>query len=128
MRKGQSKTRIYVASRVFRVGMWRKLRDQGFPIISSWIDEPQPSKKTNRELWRRNATDLRMANRCVIYVERADLPLKGVLFEAGACAIRGTPVRIVTDIPIEERDALLGSWIHHPRVSFFGDVRLACRP
>lgn len=121
----------YVASRASipeRSEMWRRLRSEGSCISSTWIDEAAPGQtKSMSELWQRIQEEIRQSTHLVLYVERADLPLKGALIEAGMALAMGLEVRIV------ERDfsgsddlrRLLGSWIKHPLVVFFSDVRFA---
>lgn len=90
---------VYVASRASipqRAAMWRQLRAEGAPIISTWIDEAGDGEtKDFAELWTRIASEIRRADRLVLYAEANDFPLKGALIEVGLALARGKPIFIV---------------------------------
>lgn len=112
---------IYVASRASipeRSAMWRRLRDeQGWPIISTWIDEAGEGETASfAELWARIEGEIRASKAFILYAERNDFPLKGALIEVGMALGMGKEVAMVLpDIVLTERTARpVGSWIHHP--------------
>lgn len=112
---------VYVASRASipeRSAMWRRLRDGGAPIVSSWIDEAGPGETASMlELWERIAAEVAESVGVVLYVEFGDLPLKGALVECGMALALGKIVVVVMPGSTEaERRKLLGSWIEHPSV------------
>lgn len=114
---------VYVASRASipaRAEMWRGLRSQGWPIVSTWIDEDGPGQtKDIRKLWMRIVREVASAEGLILYVEPADFPLKGGLIEVGmALAFRIPVVVVAPSVAIDQRSGQpLGSWVHHPLVS-----------
>lgn len=114
---------VYVASRASvpeRPAMWRRLRDAGYPIISTWIDEAGAGETAdNGELWARIAREISGAERLVLYVEPEDFPLKGALVEVGMAIAAGVPVVVVApNVPLEVHTLRpLGSWAAHPMVT-----------
>lgn len=123
--------KIYAASRASvpeRPAMWKKLREQGVRIVSSWIDEAEPTADLG-ELWARIATEIASADVLVLYAEKEDFPLKGAFIEAGLALGMGKPIRVV--LPGVELEAPsyrpIGSWIKHPLVSIHSDVEEACQ-
>lgn len=125
MKKG-----IYIASRASlpeRPAAWRRLRDDGYPIISSWIDsidktvEFQSQSECDQlmsELWLKFVTEIQSSERLIVYVEADDFPLKGTLVEVGIALGSGIPIFIVAPgVTIEEGTYRpIGSWIKHPLV------------
>jgi hypothetical protein len=125
------KNAIYVASRASipeRGAMWRKLRDNGVPISSSWIDEDGAGQSLMTELWPRILNEVANCTALVLYVVRSDLPLKGAFVEVGAALALGKRVYLVTpDINKQvDRIALLGSWVEHPNVYLEDSIVMAC--
>ncbi len=122
---------IYVASRASvpeRPAMWRALRAEGALIVSSWIDESGQGETADfSELWERIESEIRSAERLVLYVEAEDFPLKGALVEVGIAIGQGKPVWVVAPgVELNVRDLKpLGSWSKHPCVRFSGSVREA---
>ncbi|MFY2597169.1 hypothetical protein ACOTHJ_12965 [Achromobacter xylosoxidans] len=123
---------IYGASRASipeRPAMWRQLREEGWPIISTWIDEADVGATGDfAELWARIEREIRQAAGLMLYAEASDFPLKGALIEVGIALGAGKPVAVVApDVEIQGPDFRpLGSWIAHPRVKVFrnrGDAR-----
>lgn len=125
MKKG-----IYIASRASlpqRSATWRTLRDEGYPIISSWIDEidktyrfetPEESEEFISHLWLRFSQEIQRAERLIVYAEPDDFPLKGTLVEVGIALGCNTPVYLVLPGVDIEADTYrpVGSWINHPLV------------
>ena len=114
---------IYVASRASdptRPAMWRKLRAEGWPIVSSWIDEAGAGETASlSELWSRIDREIRASSGVIVYAEADDFPLKGAYIEAGIALGAGLPVAVVLPgVELAPRsDRPIGSWIRHPRVS-----------
>lgn len=119
------KNGVYVASRASlpaRPAMWRLLRSEGWPIVSSWIDEAGPGETADMcELWSRIRGEIASSIGLVLYVEREDFPLKGALVEAGIAIGLGKPVVVVLGggLTLEPGSMRpLGSWSQHPLVEF----------
>lgn len=119
---------LYVASRASapeRPAMWRKYRELGLPIISTWIDEAGEGETAcNRELWQRIEREVTGASALIFYAEPGDFPLKGALVEVGMALAAGIPVRVVIPgVDLQPRSLRpLGSWAMHPLVSFYDSV------
>ncbi len=78
------KIKIYVASKTKHAPLWIKLRNSGYPIISTWIDESGQGKTTDLvDLWQRCIQEASIADICLVYSEEDDC-LKGTLVEMGA--------------------------------------------
>lgn len=113
---------IYVASRASvpgRAAMWRRLRGEGWPIVSTWIDEAGEGETGDfGELWARIAREVTGAAGLVLYAEPGDLPLKGALVEVGMALAAGLPVvAILPGVVLEPRSMRpVGSWLAHPNV------------
>lgn len=114
---------IYVASRASspeRPAMWRALRDAGWHITSSWIDEAGEGQTASfTELWGRIEREIRGSLGLIVYAEPEDFPLKGAYLEAGIAIGAGLPVAVVMPkVELEARsDRPVGSWIRHPGVT-----------
>ena len=128
-----TKPRIYAASRASvpeRPAMWRKWRDAGHAIVSTWIDEAGEGQTADLgELWQRIQAEISSADRLVLYVEESDFPLKGALVEVGMALGMGKEVWIVSPgVELEPRSLRpIGSWAKHPRVHFCTDMHDALR-
>lgn len=86
---------IYIASKVKHAARWRKLRERGVPIRSSWIDEAGEGETTDWPgLWERCIDEASSAYTLVVYCEPGE-QLKGALAEVGAALANGTPVYAV---------------------------------
>lgn len=122
---------IYIASRASipeRAAEWRRLRSEGVPIISSWIDEDGEGATDDfGELWQRIHAEVTSARLLVLYVEPGDFPLKGALVEVGMALAAGVSVCVVAPgVELESRSMRpLGSWAAHPFVHFAPDVATA---
>lgn len=102
-----------------RSAMWRKLREDGWQITSTWIDEAGEGETADLgELWRRITQEIFQAKGLILYAEKNDFPLKGALLEAGIAIGMGKPVIVVLPcITLEQPSCRpIGSWIRHPLV------------
>lgn len=122
---------IYVASRASlpeRPARWRQLRDAGWPIVSTWIDEAGEGETADLgELWTRIESEVRRSAGLLLYVESDDFPLKGALIEVGMALGMGRRVGVYAPgVSLEERSMRpLGSWARHPMVSMFDTLEAA---
>lgn len=123
MRKG-----FYVASRASlpeRSAMWRRQRERGAIINSTWIDEAGEGETADfGELWTRIDKEIGLSSALILYAEPDDFPLKGALIEAGIALGHGIPVRVVLPgVVLDGRTSRpIGSWIQHPLVKRFETV------
>lgn len=76
--------------------MWRQLRTQGVPIISSWIDDGEETSINFAEAWPRYLAEASRASNMLVYLEHGDI-LKGGLVEVGAALASGVEVVIIGD-------------------------------
>ena len=98
--------------------MWRALREAGYPICSSWIDEAGPGETSDlSELWTRIQAEVTGSIGLVFYAEPSDLPLKGAYVEVGMALSAGLPVVVVLWGFSSDEEGRVGSWIRHPGVS-----------
>lgn len=89
---------IYIASKTKHADKWRKLRADGWNIISTWIDEAgQGQTKNRRDLAQRCIREAASADLFILYVEPGE-QLKGALIEAGAALHSGVCVLCVGSI------------------------------
>lgn len=115
--------KIYAASRASipeRGAMWRRLRDKGHNIISSWTDEDgEGASQDFDDLWQRIVDEVTGADRLILYAEAGDFPLKGAFIEVGMALAANVPVFVVLPgIVLEPRSLRpVGSWMHHPLVT-----------
>lgn len=101
---------IYIASKTRHAHLWKLLRDTGWPIISTWIDESEPEQTTDfNDLWERCLEEASQCEVFIIYKEPEDI-LKGAWIELGAALI-GKP-RILA-IGIQEFTIAKYSRIEH---------------
>ena len=122
---------IYVASRASipeRGAMWRNIRSDGVPIISSWIDEDGEGATSDfGELWQRILDEVTRSSLLILYAEAGDFPLKGAFIEVGMALAAGVRVAVVlpgvTLEPLSCRP--IGSWTKHPLVQIHSTVREA---
>lgn len=114
---------VSVASRTSRAEMWRKLRDQGWPIIDRWIRETEHDM---RKLWEQVDDDCTIASNLVLYVEPEDFPLKGALIQVGMMLGLGGKVAVVMPgVKTDDTHRPIGSWIYHPNVSIHVTIEQA---
>ena len=86
---------IYVASKTKYAAMWRELRYQGMPIISTWIDEAGKGETQSwADLWQRCVSESARATGFIIYGREGEV-MKGALVEVGTALGAGVPVAIV---------------------------------
>lgn len=122
---------IYVASRASvpeRGAMWRRLRAEGAPIISTWIDEDGEGATADfGDLWSRICSEVTGAKALILYAEPDDLPLKGAFIEVGMALAASIPVyAVLPGIRLEPRSMRpVGSWLAHPGVHIVDDVATA---
>jgi hypothetical protein len=86
--------RIYIASKTRHAPKWKRLRSEGYNIISTWIDEAGEGQSNYNELSVRCITEIRQSDFVVLYCEPGEI-LKGALIEAGAALAFGEEVRCV---------------------------------
>lgn len=100
---------VYTASKTVHAPLWKQWRDEGVPVISTWIDEAGPGESTSLEdLWVRCVAEASRARLLVVYRESGEV-LKGAFVEVGAALASGVPVLAVGDF-----DGM--SFIQHPFV------------
>lgn len=112
---------IYVASRVVRASIWRRYRDMGVPIISSWIDEAgEGETECFSALWDRIRGEISRSDALVFYAaEPDDFPFKGALIEAGIAMAMHKPIFVCLEgVELEGRTMRpIGSWVLHQSVT-----------
>lgn len=124
---------IYVASRASipeRSAMWRRLRDQGWNITSSWIDEAGEGQTSDfTELWDRITREIAAATKVVLYAEQDDFPLKGAILECGIALGMGRPVVVcLPGVRLDGRTLRpIGSWLFHRNVTRVDSIEEAMR-
>lgn len=86
---------FYIASKVKHAPLWKSMREKGYRITSSWIDEAGPGQTVNcAELAERCLRDIKVSKFIVLYCKHGEL-LKGALIEAGMALALGKQVRCV---------------------------------
>lgn len=112
---------IYVASRVVRAPIWRRYRDMGVPIVSSWIDEAGDGEtECFSALWDNIRGEIGRSNALVFYAaEPDDFPFKGALIEAGIAMAMHKPIFVCLEgVELEGRTMRpIGSWVLHRSVT-----------
>jgi hypothetical protein len=81
---------IYVASKAKHGDFWRTLRDQGYPICSTWIDECKLGRNAT-EFWSRVINEVSTADALVHLLYQREVP-KDALVEVGAALASAVPV------------------------------------
>jgi hypothetical protein len=119
--------RVYVASRTNRAQMWQEFRDEGYPIISSWIDEACEGETADfSELWQRIYKEISDCCGVLFYANPVDAPWKGAFIEVGIALGMGKLVCVVIDGELEGRTMRpVGSWMAHPKVVKHDSLREA---
>lgn len=88
---------IYTASKTSQAWRWRGLRDKGFNIIATWIDEAEEGQSADyADLAQRCIEEAAAADITILYCQPGDI-LKGALLEVGAALAAGKEVRCVGD-------------------------------
>lgn len=86
------RTGVYIASKAKYGSEWIAMREQGYPVSSSWINEYQPGATDNwRKLWANCITEAATSAALVLVCRPGDI-LKGAWAEAGAALGAGVPV------------------------------------
>lgn len=108
---------IYMASKTSHAPLWRQLRADGLPIISTWIDEAGKGETACfADLWFRCVGEAARADYTIVYREPGEV-LKGAFVEAGVALAAG---RHVVAVGCDEF-----SFVHHPGVTRFASLNEA---
>ena len=84
---------VYVASKASNGPEWARMRDEGAPIVSTWIDESGPGETSDwADLWTRCVSEAASASALVVIHRDGERALKGALAEIGAALGAGVPV------------------------------------
>lgn len=111
-----SKPRIYVASKSQHGATWRSMRDLGYPICSTWIDESEAGQTEDwSELWRRCLSESTTADALILYAEDGE-SLVGAFVEVGAALSTGKPVLYVGP------ENVARNLLRHPNVRRVGSL------
>ena len=87
--------KIYTASKCIHAALWRTLRDTGYQITSTWIDEAGQGESNNySELATRCLDDITKADLLLLYCNPGEI-LKGALIEVGVALAQGKRVLCV---------------------------------
>tara|TARA_B100000508_G_scaffold111285_1_gene89526 strand:+ start:180 stop:545 length:366 start_codon:yes stop_codon:yes gene_type:complete len=113
---------VYVSSKLKHKDMWLGRREEGLPVISSWIDgEKIEGGYALDMMWERYLTEISEARYIIVYVEPGDI-LKGALIELGAALYKNIPVYVVWDGSIMDLEKQVGTWIHYRTVTIVQDI------
>jgi hypothetical protein len=105
-------TSIYIASKVKHAAKWKALRDQGYNIISTWIDEAgEGETKDKRDLASRCIRESIESNRFIVYAEEGDI-LVGAYIEIGAAIAWSIPIYAV-GLVLKEKSAFRHHYLWH---------------
>ena len=96
---GEYKPSVYIASKTKHADKWIALREQGFNIISTWIDEAgEGQTKDMNDLCLRCINESLKCDAMIVYVEDGDI-LKGAFIEMGiALSVRLKPIYLVGEV------------------------------
>lgn len=109
---------IYMASKTKHAHLWRALRNNGLPIISTWIDEANPGETADFScLWTRCIAESSRADVTIVYAEPGEI-LKGAFVEVG-CALASGKRVLAVGLP----QGL--SVLAHPRVELWDSLHNA---
>lgn len=102
---------VYIASKTKHSPKWIELRDRGYPLVSSWIDEAKPgATESIAELWIRCIREASNAKALILYQETGE-EINGALVEVGAALVSGVPVYACVAEPEQ-----LGTFLKHPLI------------
>ena len=111
---------IYAASKTVHAPMWKRHRNLGAPIISTWLDEAGVGETADfADLWRRCISEASSCEALIAYREPGEI-LKGAFIEIGAALANDRKVYCVGDF-----EGM--SFINHPLVTVAPDVATAIR-
>lgn len=111
---------IYVASKTVHAQMWKRYRNLGAPIISTWLDEAGVGETADfPDLWQRCISEAASCEALIAYREPGEV-LKGAFIEIGAALANGRKVYCVGDF-----EGM--SFTNHPLVAQVPDVAAAIR-
>lgn len=86
---------IYPASKVKHADLWKKLRDDGYPVKASWLDLAGSNQiKDWSEHWDTCISEATSADVLILYAAFGD-NMKGAISEATAALLAGVPVFVV---------------------------------
>lgn len=111
--------RIYVASKLHHVEMWKQLRSDGFHLCASWLDAPwlfndeQATAEELSDIWCKVIDEASSCDVLVVYAEHGE-NLRGAYVEVGCALASGKKIHVV--------GAVEGDWLHHPNVHRFETV------
>lgn len=112
---------IYIASKTKHAWRWKRLRNEGFPINSTWIDEAGVGQSESlKDLWCRCISEASHANALIAYREHDEI-LKGAFVEIGAALAHNRDVFVVGF----DEDQF--SFKHHPNVNICTSMTQALR-
>lgn len=107
-------TGIYIASKTIHAARWRQFRDDGIPIISTWIDEAGSGQSASlQSLWSRCIDEAMSCTILVAYRANEEEVLKGGFIEVGAALAAR---RYVIAIGFAGM-----TFLHHPLVAGLGE-------
>ena len=108
---------VYIASKTKHAWRWRELRENGYPVISTWIDESGAGETSDfADLWLRCVHEASHCDALILYREPDEI-LKGAWVEAGAALACGIPVFSV--------GCEAFSFVNHPGVSTHSSIYAA---
>lgn len=109
---------IYIASKTKHAKRWIALREKGWRIISSWIDEAGEGQSADLEdLAKRCIYEPTIADFTILYCEKDD-HLKFVLAEVGAALAAGNRVIVVG----ADNSSVSPTMLKHPRIRVAGGM------
>jgi len=89
------RVKIYIASKVAHAPKWRAYRTEGWPIVSTWIDEAGEGESSDlADLTLRCIEEAVSCTHLILYREHDEI-LKGALLECGAALANNVPVYYV---------------------------------
>ena len=115
----KNKNGIYVTSKIRHAPTWLSYKEEGWPIISTWLTNIDGTDVGGlRSLWINCISECTSCAVLVAYIEPGDI-LRGGVAEIGAALGSGVPVFLVGEC--EE----LGTLGEHPLVRTFGSLKHA---